>query len=98
MDKKYLKIGCGEEGLTNFYTKELEPLTHQTYEGDFMGMCKHDIACSVCFDDSAIICKDVSINSNKPAHKLWSVQPCRLCQEKGFMTVKIPKILRRFFK
>lgn len=97
MALKYLKIGNDAEGLNNFHTKELETLAHQIYEGDFMGMCKHDIACHVCFNNPAIICKDVSIN-NKPAHKKWSVQPCHSCQEKGFMTVKMPKILRRFLK
>jgi len=95
---KYLEQDFSFDGIVKFYTEKLEPLKHKTHEGDFMGMCDHDIPCHVCFDNHAMICKEVSSPPRVAAHKRWSVQPCQSCQDKGFMTVKMPKFLRRFFK
>lgn len=81
---KYLKQGFGAEDLTNFYEKKLLPHVHVTWEGDFMGMCQHDIACYVCFDNPATIFKNVGIGRVDP-DEVWVCQPCPSCREKGWL-------------
>lgn len=70
----------------------LEPHKHKIATGDFMGMCTHDIACHVCFDEPAVMHRDVT-----PGQYKQTIQPCRKCTAKGYITAKLPRIIRRWF-
>jgi hypothetical protein len=87
---KYLVEAPTVEAMTVFYAAEQPKLlTHKVWTGDFMAACKHDIACVVCFNESAIIERNVT-----PSRSSQSVQPCHKCQELGYATIKIPRWLR----
>lgn len=69
----------------------MQPLTHTVHTHDFMGMATHDIPCYVCFDNSAIIHRDVT-----PGRYKQTIQPCSTCAEQGYATLKLPLyILKR---
>jgi hypothetical protein len=48
---------------------------------------KHDHACSICHEKKSVLVLNTG-----------HFQPCWDCQKTGFRTVKIPKLIRRFFK
>lgn len=68
-----------------------DPLTHTVWTGDFMGMCKHNIPCAVCFDAPAMIVRNVT-----PGQASQTVQPCRACQQDGWEIRRAPWWRRLF--
>ncbi len=86
---RYLKEADHVEAMNVFYGPEVEPHQHTVWTGDFMGLCKHDIACPVCFDNSAGIMRDVT-----PGRYSQHVPPCAACEAKGWRIVRLPKWLR----
>lgn len=99
-NKPYLHYAPDDEGIRVFYDEStnIKPVSHTVYEGDFMGMCKHDIPCMVCYSNSAIVERDMSIGVTVPAYKRFSAQPCSHCQFNGFRVVKVPKWLRGWLR
>lgn len=85
---RYLTEADHDEAMTVFYGPDKEPHTHTVWTGDFMGLCKHDIACPACFDDHAVISRNVT-----PGHYQQYVNPCRKCQEDGWRTVKLSPLV-----
>lgn len=77
---RYLTEAEYAEGMNVFYTQpNPEPHHHTIWNGDFMGMCAHDIACPVCFDAYAVIERNVT-----PGQWSQTVQPCHDCQAKDW--------------
>lgn len=89
MTQKFLRESDDLEAMRVFYGPDPEPHTHTVWTGDFMGMCKHDIACPVCFDASAVIHRNVD-----PGRWSQSVGPCRDCEAKGWRIARLPKWVR----
>lgn len=78
---QYLKEMPQDEAMAVVYEVKPAPpiLPHSIWTGDFMGMCKHDIPCQVCFDAPALIERDVT-----PGRASQTIQPCQKCQSIGW--------------
>lgn len=89
---RFLQEAAQDEAMSK-WTRGEEPelLTHTVWTFDFMGLGKHDIACPVCFDASAMLIRDVT-----PDRYRQTVQPCDACAEQGYRVLKLPKWLARW--
>lgn len=88
---KYIEEAPHIEAMNTFYAdKHPEPHKHRIWTGDFMAACTHDIACQVCFDNYAMIERQVD-----PGHWHQAVQPCIECQKKGYRVYRLPKWIER---
>lgn len=85
----YLKEADYEEAMRVFYGPDVEPLTHTIWTGDFMAMCKHDIACPVCFGASAVVSRNVT-----PGQYSQQIHPCRACEASGWRVARLPRWVR----
>ena len=86
---KYLQEADHDEAMEVFYGPDKEPHTHTVWTGDFMGMCKHDIACPVCMNNHAVISRNVT-----PGQFSQAVKPCRSCQDEGWKIINLPPFVR----
>jgi len=89
---RYLREAEYSEAMATVYSgADPDPKSHTIWTGDFMGMAKHDIACPVCFDNWAMLCRDVT-----PGQGKQTIQPCWECQSEGYVIARVPRLLRWF--